>query len=441
MQLGSVRLSARPRGLLQRGVRGRRDVPLAMRVGTRWSAFSFLPLLLSFGCTTRVVLGFEDAGTSGGASMTNGAASSTGAEATSGTTGGQNTGTGSTGGASAGSATGNETHGSTGTTGGTTTGDAGACLLNSAKCSSNDRCCSGACDNVCDQPFGKGCLGDGDCASSNCVNELCACSNGGCASGSGPAALGCTQVVLQGVQAGVCCAGVGSSCSGTFDFCDQNCVNGQCQCVPTGSRCYAPFNACCVGVCESNTCRVMPGSACEASTDCVTQNCDGGICGACGLSSAPCAGDADCCSGYACGSTPYVDQSNPGQVLDAGSDCCGDIGTPCGPGTDFIECCGVCTGSQHLCLRRSQRPLLHQQDVLRGGACMTSAIDGGSLLACCQMNSQLCFSKDECCSGNCSGQVCACVQAGGTCGPAGSYAAQGPAACCSGACGDAGTCL
>jgi hypothetical protein len=110
-----------------------------------------LPLVLTFGCTTRVILGFEDGGTSGGASMTNGAASSTGAGTTSGTTGGQNTGTGSTGGTSAGNTTGNATGSSTGTTGanlclGIYCAPSFACDPSNGTCECAGQACSGNCD-------------------------------------------------------------------------------------------------------------------------------------------------------------------------------------------------------------------------------------------------------------------------------------------------------
>jgi hypothetical protein len=72
---------------------------------------------------------------------------------------------------------------------------------------------------------------------------------------------------------------------------------------------------------------------------------------------------------------------------------------------------------------------------------MSRDSSGSGGLACCQMENQFCLAGYECCSGNCDNQSCACVPDGGVCGPAGYWAAEGPAACCSGVCGDAGACL
>jgi hypothetical protein len=121
-------------------------------------------LLMTFGCTSVVVLGFEDGGTStGGRSTTNGAASSTGAGTTSGTTGGQSTGTGSAGGTSGGHTTGNTTGGSSsGTTGAdlcmavycapsfTCDPTDGICKCSGQDCSGNCGIDSGACLIACD---------------------------------------------------------------------------------------------------------------------------------------------------------------------------------------------------------------------------------------------------------------------------------------------------
>jgi len=108
-----------------------------------------LPLLLAFGCTSVVVLGFEDGGTStGGVGVTTGAASSTGAGTISGTTGGQNTGTGGT---SAGNTTGSATGGSTGTTGadlclGIYCAPSFACDETDGTCECAGQSCTGNCD-------------------------------------------------------------------------------------------------------------------------------------------------------------------------------------------------------------------------------------------------------------------------------------------------------
>ncbi len=150
--------------MLQRGLRGCRDLPVTMRARTRWSALSFLPLLLNFGCTSFVILGFEDGGSSsGGHGMTNGAASSTGAEVTSGSTGGQNTGTGSTGGTSAGSATGSSTGNSTG---GSSTGTTGADLCMTVYCAPSFAC--DPTDGVC-KCSGQDCSGNCDADSGACL--------------------------------------------------------------------------------------------------------------------------------------------------------------------------------------------------------------------------------------------------------------------------------
>jgi hypothetical protein len=72
---------------------------------------------------------------------------------------------------------------------------------------------------------------------------------------------------------------------------------------------------------------------------------------------------------------------------------------------------------------------------------MPRASSGAGPAACCQIDGQSCFETDECCSGNCVNGSCACVAAGGACYPAGLFSAEGPAACCSGSCGDGGVCL
>lgn len=125
---------------------------------------ALLPLLLTFGCTSVVVLGFEDGGTStGGLCMTNGAASSTGAGTTSGTSTGQNTATGTTGGTSAGSATGSATGN---TTGGSSTGTTGADPCSLIHCAPSFACdqTDGTCECA-----GQDCAGNCDADSGACL--------------------------------------------------------------------------------------------------------------------------------------------------------------------------------------------------------------------------------------------------------------------------------
>ena len=221
-----------------------------------------LPLFLAFGCTSVVVLGFEDGGTSSGgrrgissAATSAGAGSTSGSSAgtTSGSVGGQSSATGTTGGTTGRTSAGNTTGSSTGTS----TGWTGPCLHNGTSCSNSDQCCSGACDGTCNQGFGQECLGPNDCSSRNCVNNECACAGanpgppfGSCATDEDCCGdSGCTLSTYDSQQFGSCCRDVGQSCAGSEDCCDQSCENGECQCLPGGSFCRFIASGCCSGIC------------------------------------------------------------------------------------------------------------------------------------------------------------------------------------------------
>jgi len=390
---------------------------------------------------------------SGTPAATGTAGSGSGSTAAASATGGSSAAASSTGGTTAGSVTGSSTGGSSngaGTTGGTTSGDAGPCKPYGAQCGGNGECCTAACNQECLEPVGHTCLGDGDCSSGNCGPTGCACSTPAqsqyavCATASDCCGgLGCQLTVISGIQYGLCCNPIGGSCQGDFDCCDQNCVNGQCQCLPVGSEeCAA--GECCLGSCEFGVqglislCQNGAGDPCTVPEACISSNCADGTCSTCsGSSGGPCATTADCCSGGVCAQALILN----GVFLegDGGSACCGPTGADCDAGWNGVSgCCSLTCGADGLCACAKVGDNCYNSDACCSGEACLPSLTG---YACCQLDSQFCLSGYECCSGNCQEQSCACVPAGGACGVAGFIAPQGPAACCSGACGDAGTCL
>jgi hypothetical protein len=418
-------------------------------------------LLLASGCTLSVISGIEDGGTGSGSGGSTGAGSITSGRTTgqlaatgSGTASGGHQGSTGQGSGSPGGSTGS----SAGSSGGSTTGytgDAGPCMAFGSKCISDAQCCDGACDGTCGRALGQGCVSDPDCSSQVCTNGQCACATnpasngstfGSCASDQDCCSgLVCQQFVAGDSQYGECCNAPGASCQGHDDCCDQNCVDGQCQCLPVGSHCEEPFSGCCSGVCGSDgACQNLPGGECRLSSDCTTYNCDGGLCGSCSLSQGTCSSTPDCCSGLSCAQSLYVPENSYGApAMDGGDACCGTPGTACsssGNVTLGAGCCGTCNNGTCACVSATDQ-CSTDQSCCAGGACMTRASGGGGPLACCQVTGQSCLTDPECCNGNCENQVCACVADGGACGKVGKYAAEGPAACCSSQCSDAGTCL
>ncbi len=228
---------------------------------------------LSVGCTTSVISGRNqgtiDSGSTSGRLDRHwlfdddwGQKTSSGSAASSGQSAGSSSG-----------AAGGSSGGTTGTTGGYT-GDAGPCRGNGAHCASDAQCCMGACNDGCGQVFGGNCFDDGNCTSRNCVNDQCACSVAD-SSGLAPCAIdqdccgeiGCQRFADGDALTGACCEPVGGSCQQATDCCGENCVDGECECLPTGSACAGattdPLTAfsCCSGMCVRETCEAGPGGA------------------------------------------------------------------------------------------------------------------------------------------------------------------------------------
>ncbi len=402
-------------------------------------------LVLASGCTLSLISGYEDGGTgsssggtgsgSGRVSITSGGATGQAATGSGTVSGGQGTGSAAS------------TGGSTGRAGGSTTG----CAAFGSTCLDDAQCCSGACNVTCGQPFGMGCLNDSDCTSRNCANGQCACAQsqgaqfGFCASDQDCCGgLDC-QHFNFGSEVGLCCIPDGASCAAGDECCNQNCVDGQCQCLPAGSDCGSSLDDCCSGICTNldaplgvnDVCQSPPGGECTLSTDCTSQYCDGGFCAGCGLAEATCSSTLDCCTGLACAASLSVFGGPNAPIVDGGTTCCGQAGTSC-DASDGGGCCGTCDNGTCACV-----PATNQcdtdQSCCAGGACMRSP-HGNGPLACCQLDGQFCLADDECCTGNCGeDQKCACIADGGACG--GSLSVEGPAACCSGQCANSGLCL
>jgi len=388
-------------------------------------------LCIASGCTLSVISGFEDGGTSSSSGGSTGAGS-----LTSGGTTGQLAATGS-GTASGGgqgstgqgfSSTGGSTGRSIGSSGGSSTGysgDAGPCMAFGSNCINDAQCCNGACNGTCGQAFGQSCLGDPDCSSRNCTNGQCACSTSqadqtwDCASDQDCCGgVGC-QHYFSGAEYGLCCNATGASCPIGNECCNQNCVDGQCECQPTGTACGYYFDDCCSGICTNVVaepgsdykCQSGPGGQCTGPTDCTTRDCDGGVCGGCALSQGTCSSTSDCCSGLTCASSLTGSGiSDAGPAVDGGTLCCGQPGTSCdasdGVGPEF-GCCGTCNNGTCACVTATNT-CTTDQSCCAGGACMTRVAGGSSELACCQVSGQFCLSDPECCSGSCGkDQKCA----------------------------------
>ncbi len=128
---------------------------------------------------------------------------------------------------------------------------------------------------------------------------------------------------------------------------------------------------------------------------------------------------------------------------DAGQACCAPNGGACdsdaGYSGNFTCCSGTCVG--FACTCDSPGDVCYDdQGCCSGGVCLPEY--GVGQLACCVTLGQTCAGNEDCCTRNCQDLACACVPDGGAC-KSGAYniTALGPAACCSGECGDAGTCL
>lgn len=359
---------------------------------------------------------------------------------------------GTSGSAAAGSssATGSGASGSTGATTGAGTATGGCLGFGQEPCTSNDQCCSGSCLNVCREPIGHACLTNNDCSSANCVNDQCACttpelnqqtycaSDADCCGG-----IPCHFVDIPGNgQYGLCCSPIGASCQGNWDCCDSNCVNGTCSCLDVDTEGCEPGD-CCKGACNVGVCLNGPGDPCVGPWACLNSNCVNGFCGTCsGDTGGVCSTNADCCVGGVCAEnlTNHGQFGFGGPAVDAGLACCGAPGSSCDGGDNSNACCGQCTNGLCACAGVADE-CFNSQSCCAGEACMTRVLGGEGPLACCQMEGQFCLSQTECCSGNCQDQSCACVPDGGACGAVGFWSPEGPAACCSGACGDAGACL
>ncbi len=414
-------------------------------------------LLLASGCTLTKVSGM---GNSGGlaesASSTGGRTSSTGTGTTGGSAGQTGSSTGSSGGSSAVSSSGSSGgSGSTGTgSGRSSTGSStGACLPIGTVCGSNAACCTDSCDGTCRQAAGQGCLSDTDCSSDNCQDRMCACSTsmagvGSCATDEDCCnGVSCSHEVYGAKQYGLCCSQVGGVCHGTFDCCDENCVDGGCACLPEGPAFCRRDTVCCSGKCvneggNGTFCLNGPGEPCDGGADCFTNACLDSACGACSALNGLCSTDQACCSGLTCaGAFQEFDQGNPQyELVDAGANCCGPTGATCQDGGD---CCSqTCANSQCACATTTEE-CYDDQSCCSGGACRLplQANDYVGTPICCQAVGQLCISDADCCSESCVNQSCACVASGGQCGPAGVVAPDGPQACCGGCNEDAGTCF
>ncbi len=157
--------------------------------------------------------------------------------------------------------------------------------------------------------------------------------------------------------------------------------------VQDGTACLAPGAICTAGICTCGSGLTLCGASCLSCP----YGCDGSACST-GTTGSPCTSDAQCVSGH-CGQgdTPEVGQCVASCDALAGWGC----GEAAGTGCCFGLVCNVDLGS------------------------------------CCQGAVGSCTYNDECCSGLCSGGVCACFGRA----PATFNLCTADVDCCSGACG------
>jgi len=312
-------------------------------------------------------------------------------------------------------------------------GVCGGCIQNGALCTDGDSCCSGICaQGVCAgpcQPNGAACQAPADCCSGGCNGGVC-----------GPA---CVPDGVACDPQTPCCAGVCES-----GFCGAaTCSHGECE---TGDRLSPACSPCVANVCAADPfcCQVAwddlcvdgaaqicgscgsctpNGLACNTNTDCCSANCDGGLCAApMGCPHGPCElgppllPGCSSCTAAVCGVLPSccqtgwtsacVAQAEQSCGLDCGG--CNELGTACNVGADC--CSGTCTGG--VC---ADACAPDGSDCSVGSDCCSQSCNGGVCGAACAPVGGACGFGTPCCSGTCVSGTCApvaCPSDGSACG-------------------------
>jgi hypothetical protein len=213
------------------------------------------------------------------------------------------------------------------------------------------------------------------------------------------------------------CALKGQSC-GMTPCCAGLCSGGQCVCTDAGGNCQSG-NDCCSGVCAAGICAQCNGNGavCHSNANCCSGSCQAGVC-ACAPMGAGCVDSSGCCSGScignqcSCVATGAVCSANSSDCCSGTcgphSTCCGDVGTPCQSPSDC--CSDECFEGQ--CATRCPAT-----GTCAKGRCVPQL----QLCVCLTRSLSLerpCKADSDCCSGTCSGGICACSQTGEPCGGA-----------------------
>lgn len=299
------------------------------------------------------------------------------------------------------------------------------CLANYESCSGAGDCCSGRCNGeFCCAGPNSSCSDDGEC----CDGELGACDSGVCrcrrqGESCGSSFECCGFDICQG---GVCTAGTctepGGACRSDFECCDDGglayCGQPEFQCCRyTGGDCGIASDCCGSDVCSGGSCCRPPEAGCTIDGDCCSGTCCNGVCcdsllscienicrETCPLGAFPC-GATECCGSHehcidgGCMCLPLRSECDPTNNL-----CCQNGDTMCYPigtvGMEFEHCC---QGIGSPCDRANDATSL-------GSDCCSLSADftGTWQGACgfegvCGGRGGVCFSHEECVSGNCRG--------------------------------------
>ncbi len=271
-------------------------MPDALRK-TRLSLAAPLILVTLGGCLSTLTAGYElgsSQSSTGARSAGSGSTAATGGASGASSIGTTASGSGGTGTTAVGSST---TGGRvSGTSSGGSLRSDGGCTASGDDCKFDSECCSLSCDGVCRESAGEPCLLYSDCSTENCVDQVCACSEGGgdcgtasdCCNG-----ITCSRFSTRVGPYSYCCNEIGGSCQGDGDCCDDNCLDGGCACRQLNGWCLSNGD-CCQGECvetvivlrsgeDEAVCLNGPGESCQTPADCYNGNCIDGGCGSCSL--------------------------------------------------------------------------------------------------------------------------------------------------------------
>jgi hypothetical protein len=250
--------------------------------------------------------------------------------------------------------------------------------------------CNGA--GSCTGQNGEPCATSPECASGNCVDE-------------------------------VCCS---SSCGGLCEACNLPGNEGTCDYVPA----FTDPDGECAGdeVCDgAGSCSGGNGSPCGSPSECVSGNCIDDLCcdTACTATCEACnlPGSEGTCDYVPAGTDPDSECAGP-LVCDGAGSCSGGNGAPCGSPSECLSgncvdgyCCDTsCSGLCEACNlsggEGSCRPVPAGSDP--DGECSGALVCDG-LGGCALGNGQVCTSSPECASAQCVDDVCCDSSCSGLC--------------------------